>query len=181
MTMAANHDDLASHYQSPWLRQLPHYRTWLPAVLRSCRLSAERPSVRWRRIAFLCLIVLRFLEWLWFCLVIAITRKRPGFFLSTIWLVGVLLAFLLVAWNLQFIVEAQGSRRVWKVTIPSGVFTGFLWWLVIVHIFLISLEVSGFTYFYGSTLSDWAFWIAAVVAVAWVTVRGDNDNGVILT
>lgn len=174
-------DNLTFHYRSPWLRQLPHYRTWFPAVLRSCKLFTEPSSPRWRRIAFLCLLTLRLIEWLWFCLVIAISRRRPGLFLSMIWLVSVFLAFLLVAWNLHFIVEARGSRKLWKVAIPSGVFTAFLWWMVIVHVFLISLEISGFTYFYGSTLSDWAFWITTIVVAAWVAGREDTGHGVTLT
>lgn len=178
--MATDNVSLALHYQSPWLRQLPHHRSWLPAVLSSCRPSVNSLSLRWRRIAFLFVTILRIIEWVFFVFVFSTNTRSHEVLIPILWLVVFFLAFLLVAWNLHLIVEAEGERRIWRVTIPNAVFTVFLWWIVVVHVFLIGLEVTGMVWFYGGTVQGWTFWTLVIILVAWVAGRKYNDGGVLL-
>ncbi|KAJ4985376.1 hypothetical protein SVAN01_09131 [Stagonosporopsis vannaccii] len=173
--MATHDANSASHYQSPWLRQLPHYRTWFPAVKRSCNPFVDSPTLRGRRIAFLLIILMRIIEALFF--VFVLWYRRPGFLFSTIWMLVVFLAFLFVAWNLHLIVEAEGGRRVIsKLTFPSGVFTAFLWLMVVVHVILIGLEITGLSWFIDGTRKTWLGWMLVVTVVAWVAGREEEEG-----
>jgi hypothetical protein len=176
--MAAHDANLASHYSNPWLRQLPHYRTWSPAIVRSCNPFGDPTSLRRRRIAFLCIIFLRILESLFFAFVLYM--RRPGLFLSTVWIVSIFFAFLLVAWNLHLIVEAEGERKMLRVAVPSQAFTAFLWMMVAIHVFLIGLEITGLSWLMDGTRKIWAFWILVICVVAWVTGREEDEGGVTL-
>lgn len=178
MAATTTSDDahLTSHYQSLWLRQLPHYQTCLPSISRSCNPYVNSLSLRLRRIAFLTIIFLRVIETLLFALVFYM--RKPS------WLVpGVLLTlavFFLVAWNLHLIVEAEGERRVFKLRIPSGAFSAFLWVVVVVHVVLIGLEVTGLSYYVDGTQKTWAFWILVICLVAWVAGRDPDVESVSL-
>jgi hypothetical protein len=164
--------DLTSHYQSPWLRQLPHYRTCLPGIGRSCNVISSPPSVRARRIAFLVIITLRTIEALLFSAVF--------YMHAIIWFVfGVPLTiavFLLVGWNLHLIVEVEGDRQLLGLRIPNTAFAVFLWVVVVVHVYLVGLEVTGLSYYTGGTRLYWVFWISVVCFVAWVASR-ESDEG----
>lgn len=176
--MATRNANLASHYQSPWLRQLPHYRTWFPAITRSCNPFVDSSTLRGRRIAFLCIILLRSIEAL-FCAFVLYVRHF-GFLRSTIWMIIVFVAFLFMAWNLHLIVDAEGGRRVSKLTIPGGVFTVFLWFMVVVHVVLIGLEITGLSFLIDGTRKNWVFWILVVTVVAWVAGREEEEGSLTL-
>ena len=164
----------AFDYQNPWLRHLPHYRTCFPSLARSCNPFVS--SLRLRRIAFLIIVVLRVIESLYFALVW--TVRKPSFLVPG--LLITLLVFFFVAWNLDLIVEAEGERRLFGVRIPSGVFSVFLWLVVVVHLFLVGLEVTGLGVLMDGTLKTWGFWIVVMFLVALVAAREPEEVGLSL-
>ena len=176
-TTTSHSAHLASHYPSRWLRQLPHYRTCLPSIGRSCNPFVDPLSLRLRRIAFLCITFLRVIETLFFTLVFYM--RKPGWLIPGVLLILVL--FFLIAWNLHLIVEAEGERRVSRLRIPAGAFSLFLWVVVVVHIVLVGLEVTGLSYFVDGTQKTWAVWMLIICLVAWVASKGPEEGSLSLT
>lgn len=164
--------DVSSHYQSAWLRQLPHYRTCLPGIGRSCNVISSPSPSRARRIAFLAIMILRTVETLLFATVFYMHALKWFIFGLPV----TLAVFVFVAWNLHLIVEAEGERQLSKLRIPGAAFTVFLWIVLVVHVFLVGLEVTGLSYFTGGTRMNWFFWILLICFVAWVAGR-DSDEG----
>jgi hypothetical protein len=55
------------------------------------------------------------------------------------------------------IVEAEGERRLYRLRIPSGAFSAFLWIVVVVHVVLVGLEVTGLSFYVDGTQKTWMF------------------------
>ena len=106
--------------------------------------------------------------------------RKPSFLTMGIWLTAAVAAFFCMAWNLHLIVEAEGERRVLRLTLPSGAFSAFLWVVVVVHIVLIGLEVTGLSWLFDGTRKTWAFWILVVFLVAWVAGREPEEGSLSL-
>jgi hypothetical protein len=175
-TTTSSDTSFPSHYQSHYLRQIPHYRTCLPTIARCCNPFVNPVSLRLRHIAFLCIIVLRIIEILLFTLVFYM--RKPIFLVPGVLLM--LAIFFLVAWNLHLIVEAGGERRLYRLRIPSGAFSAFLWIVVVVHVVLVGLEVTGLSFYVDGTQKTWMFWILVICLVAWVTGREPEEGSLIL-
>jgi len=67
-----------------------------------------------------------------------------------------------------------------KLTIPGGVFTVFLWFMVVVHVVLIGLEITGLSFLIDGTRRTWVFWILVVTVVAWVAGREEEEGSLTL-
>ncbi|XPS78656.1 hypothetical protein M3J09_010663 [Ascochyta lentis] len=164
------------HYRSPYLRQIPHYRTCLPSIGHSCNLFADPPSLRLRRIAFLCIISLRIIEAIFFTFVLYI--RKPSLLIPGILLT--LVVFFIVAWNLHLVVEAEGQRQLFRARISGRAFGAFLWVLVVVHVVLIWLEITGLSCFVDGTQRTWAFWVFTICVAAWVAGKEPVDGSLSL-
>lgn len=175
--MAANTTSTnGTHYPSRYLTQLPYYRTSLPKIARSCNPFVDPVSLRLRRIAFLCIINLRVIETLFFALVFWL--RKPILLVPEVLIV--LAIFFLVAWNLHLIVEAEGDRKIFRLTIPSGAFGAFLWIVVAVHVVLIGLEISGLSWYVDGTTRTWGFWILVICLVARIAGRESEEGSLSL-
>lgn len=163
---------LASHYQSPYLRQLPYYRTCLSSIAHSCNPVTGPPSLRLRRTAYLVIIILRTIEALLFMFTFYV--RKPSWLILAALLIFA--TFVFVAWNLHLIVEAEGERTAFKFRIPSVVFSVFMWVVVVVHVILVGLEVTGLSYYVDGTQKTWGFWILIICLVAWVAGREPEEG-----
>src|SRR5690242_3589834 len=74
------------------------------------------------------------------------------------------------------------GRRAKGVEIDDsrGVFTVFLWFMVVVHVVLIGLEITGLSFLIDGTRRTWVFWILVVTVVAWVAGREEEEGSLTL-
>ncbi|KAF3037911.1 hypothetical protein E8E12_001063 [Didymella heteroderae] len=118
--------DLTKHYRSPYLRPLPHWRTYFPAIFRSCNIFIRSLTSTPRRLAFLLIFLMRTLEtgWFLFLAVTGATRNPNGGKSNGIWILVLicLVAFTIELWNLHLIVESEGEGTVWGRRVPAGAF-----------------------------------------------------------
>ncbi len=76
--------------------------------------------------------------------------------------------------------EAEGSRKVFGVRVPSRAFSAFLWLVVVVHVVLVGLEVTGLSWFIEGTLRTWGFWVLVICFMAWVATREPEEGSLSL-
>ena len=178
--------DLSNHYRSPYLRCLPHYRTYFPGIFRSCNVAVKSLILTPRRIAFLLIFLMRTLETAWFLFLAATDsgRLRDGTKSNLLWVLVLIcmVAFTIELWDLHLIVESEGDGTVWGRRIPEGAFSLFMFWITILHVIMVGLEVTGLAFWAGG--KDWLQFegivIAIVAGVAWVASREVADGGLSL-
>lgn len=173
-------NDFTHHYRSPYLRPLPHYRTYFPAIARSCNPFVRSLTFCPRRIAFLLIALMRTVQTSWY-LFFAIMGLAKS---NAIWILVLIciLAFTVELWNLHLIVEAEGEGMVCGRRIPAGAFSLFLFWITVWHLWMVPLEVSGMAFYIGGkeTLIVEGFWIVFIALVAWIATREPEDEGLSL-
>jgi hypothetical protein len=172
--------DLTNHYRSPYLLPVPHWRTYLPGIFRSCNFFVRSMNLCPRRIAFLLNFLMRTLEAAYFS-AISLTGSWNDY---GVWLLVFVIftAFTIELWNLHLIVEAEGDGMVWGRRIPAGAFTLFMLWNTVAHVVLVVLEITGmmFYVFEDGTFNIEGTLIAVTVLLAWVANRDVVDGGMSL-
>ena len=169
--------DLTNHYRNPHLRQLPHYRTCIPNVARSCNPFISPPSLCLRRIGFLIIVLLRIVQVAYYTLA---WRFDSSKILIPVILICVIM-FSLEIWNLHLITEAEGERRLFGFCVPSWAYRVFFWVWTLWHFLWIPLEASGIAFWMDA---KWTLWmevwsLVLLCSVAWVTGRGESEMGAV--
>ncbi|KAF1924755.1 uncharacterized protein M421DRAFT_424399 [Didymella exigua CBS 183.55] len=172
--------DLTDHYHNPYLRLLPHYRTYFPAIFRSCNPFVRSLTLSPRRTAFLLTLVLRTVQTSWYLFLGIMGHAKS----NGIWLLVAIcvVAFTVEMWNLHLVVEAESEGQLGAWRVPAGAFTLFVGWIAVWHVWMVPLEVDGMA-FYGSgtaVLYVEGFWIAVIAFVAWVANREPVVEGLSL-
>lgn len=165
--------DLTNHYRSPYLRPLPHYRTYFPAIFRSCNPFVRSVTLCPRRIAFLLIFLMRTMQTGYYFLL-----DFTGFVKNDrLWIlvVACLTAFTIELWNLHLIVEAEGEGLLGTWRVPAGAFSLFMFWMTAWHVWMLPMELMGMAFWISGRgmLVVEGFWIVVIAFVAWVA-KGDS-------
>lgn len=178
--------DLTNHYRSPYLRCLPHYRTYFPSIFRSCNILIKSLTLTPRRIAFLLIFLMRTLEtgWLLIFAWAGAGRTPSGARTNAPWILVLicLVAFTIELWNLHLIVESKGEGAVWGRRIPEGAFSLFIFWITVWHVIAVGLEASGIAFYIDAqgTFILEGIVIVIIALVGWVANRDLGDGGLSL-
>ncbi len=172
--------DLTNHYQNPYLRPLPHYRTYFRALLCSCNPFVRSFTLSPRRLVFLLVFLMRTVQTSYYLLLAALGLGRN----NSIWVL--VFIFLVVStvelWNLHLIVEAEGDGAVLGWRIPAVAFSVVLFWITVWHMWMVPMEMNGMAFYVSgkATLIMEVFWIAVICCLAWVANQDWEGVGVIL-
>jgi len=178
--------DLSNHYQSPYLRCLPHWRTYFPGIFSSCNIFVKSMTLTPRRVAFPLIFLMRTLETAWFFLFAASGSGRTpdGAKTNAPWILVLIcmVAFTIELWNLHLIVESAGEGTVWGRRVPEGAFSLFMFWITVWHVIAVGLEVSGIAFWIDAqgTFVMEGIVIAIIALVAWIANRDVGDGGLSL-
>ncbi|KAF2734635.1 hypothetical protein EJ04DRAFT_523474 [Polyplosphaeria fusca] len=174
-------DDYATYgRRNPFSRQCPHYRDFFPGMSRSLNPFGHEGDGVQRRLAFLAILVLRFLH------IILFTRQLN----TSLWSVPLtllnILFFLFTAWNLHLIVDMQGERIVFARRFGRAAFDGFLWLMAACHLGVLIWDfVKGYLVCeagaqcaaaIGSASAIWSVLVLAIFLVAWVATWEPEDG-----
>jgi hypothetical protein len=178
--------DLSNHYRSPYLRPLPHWRTYFPGIFRSCNILVKSLTLTPRRIAFLLIFLMRTLETAWFLFFAWLSAGRtPSLAKSNAQYTLVLIclvAFTIELWNLHLIVESEGEGNVWGRRVPEGAFSLFMFWITVCHVIFVGMEVTGIAFYIDAqgTFITESILIAIIVLAGWAANRDGVDGNLTL-
>jgi hypothetical protein len=178
--------DLSNHYRSPYLRCLPHWRTYFRGLFCSCNIAVKSMTLTPRRIAFLLIFLMRTLETgLVLILALAGAGKTPsGHHTNGPWVLWLIcmVAFTFELWNLHLIVESEGDGAVWGKRVPEGAITLFMFWITVWHVIVVGLEVTGMAFYIDAqgTFITEGIVIVFIALVGWVAKRDVGDGGLSL-
>jgi hypothetical protein len=166
-----NDSILASHYQSPWLRQLPYYRTMWPGIEKSSNLFAGTNFLA-RRVTFLLVILMRTLVGCFYFVFLyvwdtSLQKLAPIILWYVAWFVPIL-------WNLHLIVESTKPRDVLGWTVPGAVITICLWLLLPVHLVFAFDNIMALSSGIYQAAIRCVFYLAIVATISWVA-GGEED------
>lgn len=171
---------LKHHYRTPYLRPLPHYRTYFFALLQSCNPFVRSSDLSPRRIFFLVIFLMRTVQTGWY-LSLAVSGAAKS---NAIWVLVLIcfVAFTVELWNLHLLVEAEGEGMIFGTSIHRGLFALFLLWTVVWHLWLVPLEVNGLAFYLaaGITFMFEGFWLTILIFLAWVANREVKGDGILL-
>lgn len=172
--------DLTNHYQSPHLRPLPHYRTYFPALFRSCNPFVRSLTLCPRRIAFLLIFLTRTWQTAYFLLIALVglvdnTRIR-------VQIAVYFVLFTVELWNLHRVVEAEGEGVLGTWRVPAGAFTLFVFWILAWIAWISPTEQMGMRTVAAmvGVLAAEVFWVVVIAFVARVASKEPADQGLSL-